>query len=106
MQFSDLALSRDAVRPLTDAELAGCFEGIFRGGDSAEILDPGPREQKDRLFGYKEEVWTTFGYSRSYLEAMKSQSFWDGEFEKIQRVDAAMLRSRGLIQSNFREQGA
>jgi hypothetical protein len=101
MQFSDLALSRDAVRPLTDAELAGCFEGIFRG-DFAEILDLRPREQKNRLFGYKEEVWTTFGYSRPCLEAMKSQSFWDEEFEKVQSIDAALLRARRLDHATSR----
>jgi len=82
--------------PLTDHELGDCFEKIFRGGEAGEILDVRPREQKDRLFGYKEEVWTTFGYSRSYLESMKSQSFWDDEFDKITAMDATLARARRL----------
>jgi cysteine synthase len=80
--------------PFTEGELGVCFEEIFRGGDEQEILDVRPREQKDRLFGYKEELWTTFGYSRSYLESMKSQSFWDEEFHKIPEIDSALVRAR------------
>ena len=53
-----------------------------------------PREQKERLFGYKQEVWTNFGYSLSYLESMKSQSFWDEEFNKIAEIDAKLLKAR------------
>jgi cysteine synthase len=82
--------------PLTDRDLGDCFEGIFRGADVREILDVRPREQKDRLFGYKQEVWTNFGYPRSYLESMKSQSFWDDEFDKITGVDATLARARRL----------
>ena len=59
-----------------------------------EILDVRPPEQKERLFGYKEQVWTAFGYTRSYLESMKSQSFWDGEFDKIPAIDQTLLKAR------------
>jgi cysteine synthase A len=80
--------------PLDDARLSASFEEIFRGGDAREILDVRPREQKERLFGYKEQVWTAFGYTHSYLESMKSQSFWDGEFDKIPAIDQALLEAR------------
>ncbi len=83
--------------PLNDAKLSTSFEEIFRGGDVREILDVRPWEQKERLFGYKEQVWTTFGYTRSYLESMKSQSFWDGEFDKISGIDEALLAMRHTI---------
>src|ERR1039457_3503982 len=56
------------------------FEEVFRGFDPAKILDVRPREQKERLFGYKEAVWTKFNYSLAYLDRMKSQSFWDAEY--------------------------
>jgi hypothetical protein len=75
--------------------LQDCFEKIFRGGDAGDILDVRPREQKERLFGYKEEVWTPFGYSLPYLERMKSQSFWDEEFNKIAEIDSKLLKERG-----------
>jgi cysteine synthase len=79
-----------------DCPVGDCFEGIFRGGDVSEILDVRPHEQKERLFGYKEEVWPAFGYSRSYLDGMKSQSFWDDEFDKITGVDATLAVVRRL----------
>ena len=79
--------------PLNDAMLSASFEEIFRG-DAREILDVRPREQKERLFGYKEQVWTGFGYTRASLDSMKSQSFWDGEFDKIREIDEALLAMR------------
>ncbi len=82
--------------PLTESRVEASVEEIFRGGNLQEILDVRPREQKERLFGYKEEVWTTFGYTRTYLEGMKSQSFWDGEFDKIAEIDSNLLRTRRL----------
>ena len=80
--------------PLDEAKLSAAFEEIFRGGDALEILDVRPREQKERLFGYKEQVWTAFGYTRSYLESMKSQSFWDREFDRIPAIDQALGKAR------------
>ena len=61
----------------------------FRIGDCA----PGEAE-KDRLFGYKENVWKSFHYSQAYLESMKSQAFWDAEFDRIPGIDAALLQAR------------
>jgi len=79
--------------PLDDAMLSGSFEEIFRGG-AREILDVRPAVEKERLFGYKEQVWSGFGYSHTYLESMKSQSFWDAEFDKIPAIDQALLKAR------------
>jgi cysteine synthase len=70
------------------------FEQIFRGGDAADFLDVRPQKEKDRLFGYKQEVWTTFGYSPAYLENMKSQAFWEAEFRKIDELDICLTQSR------------
>jgi len=80
--------------PLDDASLSSGFEEIFRAGDARDILDVRPPQQKQRLFGYKEQVWTAFGYTRSYLESMKSQSFWDGEFDQIPAIDRGLLEAR------------
>ena len=91
--LADLA-RREA--PLEDTKLRSWFEAIFRGGDSQEILDVRPREQKERLFRYKEETWTRFHYSPAYLEKMKSQTFWDAEAAKISEIDSALTRAREL----------
>lgn len=52
-----------------DGEFGERFEAIFRGG-AGDVLDVRPREQKERLFQYKEEVWKPFGYSQTCLDAM------------------------------------
>ena len=80
--------------PLDDATLVDAFEEIFRGRDPRDFLNVRSREEKERLFAYKEQVWTNFGYTHDYLESMKSQSFWDGEFAKVSEVDAAVTAAR------------
>jgi cysteine synthase len=89
--LADLA---ERTGPLTDDGAAGWFEKIFRSCHANEILDVRPAQQKDRLFGYKEEVWKPFHYSQAYLDGMKSQSFWDSEFDRIHAIDAALRQAR------------
>jgi cysteine synthase len=80
---------------VTEGTLGNWFEQIFRGRASAHILDVRSPAEKRRLFSAKEATWTGFGYSPAYLESMKSQSFWDTEYEKIRQVDAALWGKRG-----------
>lgn len=79
---------------LCDDQAAGLFEKLFRGGCKSEFLDVRAKEQKERLFRYKEDVWKGFGYSQAYLDAMKSQSFWDAEYAKIGEIDRALVKQR------------
>ncbi|MGB9104272.1 MAG: hypothetical protein WCC59_05915, partial [Terriglobales bacterium] len=82
-------------KPMTaEKALHDSFEAIFRGGSSADILDVRPRQEKERLFRYKQETWSKFGYSDAYLQSMKSQSFWEGEAGKIPEFDSALLQVR------------
>jgi hypothetical protein len=82
-------------KPLpTDTALRDAFEAIFRAGSNEDILDVRPRQQKERLFRYKQETWSRFGYSDSYLESMKAQAFWEAEAGKVAEFDSALLRAR------------
>jgi cysteine synthase len=83
-------------RPMHSHEIGQRFEAIYRGGKPDDILDVRPRDQKERLFRQKEEVWTKFGYSRDSLEKMKSQSFWEGEYEKVRASDEKLGLARAL----------
>ncbi len=80
--------------PFTEPALENSFEAIFRAADRAQFLDVRSREQKQRLFGYKEDVWSTFGYSHDYLESMKSQDFWEEEFAKIPALNTQLEQER------------
>ena len=87
----------DLVRrqgPLEEGTLTGWFESLFRDGKPPKILDVRPLDQKQRLFGYKKDVWAGFGYSAAYLERMQSQSFWDAEYERVEEIDRTLLRQR------------
>ena len=89
--LADLAERRG---PIDAAKLGGWFESVFRGGSEVDILDVRPRAEKERLFACKEEVWSAFGYSHAYLEEMKSQSFWEAEYAKIDGIDRALTAAR------------
>jgi hypothetical protein len=78
----------------SDKALQSSFGAIFRGGTPNDLLDVRPREQKQRLFRYKRETWSKFGYSEAYLESMKSQAFWDAEAAKTGEFDSALLQAR------------
>ena len=74
---------------------AEAFEEVFRGGTSDDVLDVQGKEQKQRLFNLKQQVWSRFQYSQAYLHSMESQDFWDAEFAKIESIDRALLAARG-----------
>jgi len=91
---SVLANREQRLGALDDATVDAAFARIFRGFDAADVLDVRPLAEKRRLFAYKEQVWTGFGYTLPYLEKMKSQSFWDTEYEAIARIDQKLCRVR------------
>ena len=91
---SVLAARQPRTGVLCEAAIQEKFERVFRGGDAEEILDVRPRSEKERLFGYKEQLWTRFGYSDTYLERMKSLSFWEEEFERIEVIDRRLIQTR------------
>jgi cysteine synthase len=82
--------------PIGDVTLVEWYEQIFRGATAGGILDVRPAAQKERLFRQKREVWSRFGYSDAYLEGMKSQAFWDGEYAKIEQIDRDLALERDL----------
>jgi hypothetical protein len=89
--LADLAV-RNA--PVDRAKSCHWFESVFRCSDPEDLLDVRPREEKDRLFAYKEQVWSGFGYGHSYLAQMQSQSFWDAQFDAVDRVDRDLAAAR------------
>jgi cysteine synthase len=80
--------------PLSDRVLLDWYERIFVGADTREILEVRGATEKERLFRQKAEVWAEFGYSAESLDRMKSQSFWDGEYAQIPKIDEACVRRR------------
>ncbi|MBI3892667.1 MAG: pyridoxal-phosphate dependent enzyme [Candidatus Wallbacteria bacterium] len=79
---------------IDDRVLARWAREIFLGADTDEILDVRGAKQKKRLFDQKEEVWTQFGYGKTYLDTMKKQSFWDAEYALIPEMDREIAKLR------------
>jgi len=91
--LADLATRRG---PMDRSKLCDWFEAVFRAGTPDDILDVRPPVEKDRLFAYKEQVWSNFGYSHAYLAQMQSQSFWDAQFDAIETLDRDLAKARDL----------
>jgi hypothetical protein len=85
---------------ITESMLGNWFEGIYRESSVADLLDLRPRDQKQRLFDYKQTTWAKFGYSQPYLESMQSQVFWDTEYEKIRHIDEQLTHTRQMAVSS------
>ena len=81
-------------QPIDRAKLCGWFESVFRSASPDDILDVRATREKDRLFAYKEQVWSNFGYSHDYVARMQAQSFWDAQFEAIDRIDQDLKQTR------------
>ncbi|MCF7923969.1 MAG: pyridoxal-phosphate dependent enzyme [Candidatus Izimaplasma sp.] len=70
------------------------FKDVFINADTDYIADYRPISQKEKLFKQKESDWIKFGYKKSYLDQMKTQEFWDTEYEKVFHYDKLIKEMR------------
>lgn len=71
------------------------FNDIFRKIGEEDIIDFRSNERKQQLFNQKESDWLKFGYKKEYLDSMKSQTFWDQEYDKHLEYDKKITKLRG-----------
>jgi cysteine synthase len=57
---------------------------IFLGADDQHVYDFRKPAVKEQLFQQKEQDWLPFGYTQSFMDAMREMSFWDEQYAKIQ----------------------
>ena len=70
------------------------FNDIFIKADEEHIYDFRKPENKERLFKQKEKDWLPFGYSKEYIDSMRSMDFWEEEFAKIENYDKMIKELR------------
>ena len=70
------------------------FRDIFAGADDRYVYDFRRKDRKEQLFKQKEHDWLPFGYTREYLDAMRSMDFWDAEFAKYREYDERIKQLR------------
>lgn len=79
---------------LTPTVLERWTRDIFVNASEDQIFDVRRRPAKEQLFRQKENDWLKFGYSQSYLDGMKNQSFWDEEYAKTTKYNAKIAEMR------------
>ncbi len=57
---------------------------IFLGAGDDHVVDFRTAAMKERLFAQKEVDWMKFGYTKEYLDSMRSQEFWEAQYHKVQ----------------------
>lgn len=67
---------------------------IFLNNNTEDIYDFRDMESKEQLFNQKEKDWLQFGYTKEYLDSMRSMDFWETEFNKIKYYDQKIKELR------------
>jgi cysteine synthase len=86
-------LSRRTLE-IADFVLDRWYKDIFIDADEKHIYDFRKEDAKKQLFAQKERDWMPFGYSREYLDSMKTMDFWDQEYRKCAEYDRRIAGMR------------
>ncbi|TNF07849.1 MAG: pyridoxal-phosphate dependent enzyme [Bacillota bacterium] len=78
-----------------DFVLRRWFKDIFLKADTEHIIDTRVSSEKERLYKQKEHDWLKFGYSKAYLDQMKSMDFWNHEYDKVNYYNEKIKELRG-----------
>lgn len=78
----------------TDFVLTRWIKDIFHGIDEENVYDFRRMDKKEQLFGQKEKDWLPFGYSKEYIDSMRSPEFWENEYNKISEYDKKIKSMR------------
>jgi len=83
---------------LTPTVLDRWASDIFLDASSDEVFDFRKAETKERLFKQKENDWLKFGYTKEFLDSMRSQSFWDAQYAKVREYNEKICAHRPAVQ--------
>ncbi len=88
---------------LTPTVLDRWASDIFLDASSDEVFDFRKAETKERLFKQKEKDWLKFGYTKEFLDSMRSQSFWDAQYAKVREYNQKICAQRPAVQEEHAE---
>jgi len=77
-----------------DYVLERWFEDVFQGANDSGVYDFRRRDLKEQLFLRKEKDWLPFGYTREYIDSMRSPLFWEEEYARVAEYDKKILGMR------------
>ena len=95
-------LERRVGVTITEGMLEDWYGDIYQHYSPDDFLDLRPAAQQQRLFEQKETVWTRYGYTREYLDEMRSQDFWEKEYGRVPEMNDRIkeFRSQHLPPDN------
>ncbi len=67
---------------------------IFLSAADDHVFDFRKPAMKEQLFAQKENDWVKFGYSKAFLDSMRSQEFWDVQYAKVGEYNRKILAAR------------
>jgi cysteine synthase len=69
-------------------------QDIFLNAADEHVFDFRKPSVKERLFLQKEKDWLKFGYTKPFLDSMRSQTFWDAQYAKVDEYNRKILAAR------------
>jgi cysteine synthase len=73
---------------------------IFLNVSTDNVFDFRSKDAKEQLYKQKEKDWLPFGYTQEYLDEMRSQEFWEQEFNKIAYYDSEIKKLRCISRNS------
>ena len=67
---------------------------IFLNAGDDHVFDFRKAAIKERLFQQKENDWLKFGYTKAFLDSMRGQDFWDGQYAKVSEYNKKIAAAR------------
>jgi cysteine synthase len=67
---------------------------IFLEAADDHVFDFRKPDMKERIFAQKENDWLKFGYTRAFLDSMRSQDFWDTQYAKVSEYNRKIVAAR------------
>lgn len=70
------------------------IKDIFLKMSDDHVVDFRRMDRKEQLFQQKEQDWLPFGYSKQYIDSMRTMDFWENEYRKIKDYDQQIKAMR------------
>jgi cysteine synthase len=69
-------------------------QDIFLSAADEHVFDCRNAVAKEKLFVQKESDWVKFGYTKAFLDSMRSQSFWDAQYARVGEYNGKIATAR------------
>jgi cysteine synthase len=67
---------------------------IFLGATDEHVFDFRKLTAKEQLYLQKENDWLKFGYTKEFLDSMRSPAFWEAQYAKVGEYNRKILAAR------------